>query len=222
MEYFCRFKDPSMKTVHLVMVRHGETVWNTQKRHQGQLDSPLTSIGQAQGQALATRLRGFPFQAVYSSDLGRTMETAQFIAQKTGSPVQPEPRLRERHYGLFQGLTIEKARENHPAEFEKHHNRDPDFAIPGGESPRQFYERTTQALDDLVSRHDEGMILAVTHGGVLINQIKHVLGIPLHSPRRFSLLNTSVNIFSYCEGCWMLETWGDAQHLLDLNAQDEL
>jgi len=204
------------------MVRHGETVWNTEKRHQGHLDSPLTKTGQAQGQALAERLAGFNLQAIYSSDLMRALDTARLIDPHRQLPIQSDTRLRERHFGIFQGLTLEEVRLRYPFEYERHQSHDPDYVIPGGESLRQFYRRTTEAFAELVGRQEEGTILAVTHGGVLVNQFKHVLDIPLEAHRRFSMLNTSVNIFSFSNGRWMLETWGDSQHLVDMEALDEL
>ena len=93
----------------LILVRHGETVWNATGRIQGQGDSPLTERGIAQAQAVARRLQHEPFTTLYASHLGRVIETARYIAALTGHAITIDERLQERAYGIFEGLTYEEA-----------------------------------------------------------------------------------------------------------------
>ena len=73
--------------LHLMLVRHGETEWNAQRRYQGQSDTPLSELGVRQAKLVAERLAGREIDALYASDLMRAWETAQFIAKKSGLQV---------------------------------------------------------------------------------------------------------------------------------------
>ena len=96
---------PDGLITRVLAVRHGETSWNIAGRMQGHLDSDLDASGRAQADALGRRLAGQTIHHLYASDLGRAVETAQRIAVSTGHRFALEPGLRERHLGLFQGLT---------------------------------------------------------------------------------------------------------------------
>src|SRR5664279_1147846 len=91
--------------ITLYIVRHGQTVDNLENRIQGHTDSPLTKLGVRQAEAVADRLASENFSAIYSSDLGRAIHTAEIIAAKHDLPVQPTPLLRELNLGVAQGLT---------------------------------------------------------------------------------------------------------------------
>jgi broad specificity phosphatase PhoE len=100
----------------LIVVRHGETEWNAEGREIGQLDSLLTPRGVDQAERLAQRLGRMPIAMIYSSDLGRAMKTAEILAAACGADVRPEPGVRERHMGVFQGLTGPEIRRQFPDE----------------------------------------------------------------------------------------------------------
>jgi probable phosphoglycerate mutase len=89
----------------LILIRHGETVWNREHRMQGQRDSSLTATGVRQAHLLGRRFRHEKFGALYSSDLGRAYQTAHSVAEATGHTIIVDKRLRERHFGVFEGLT---------------------------------------------------------------------------------------------------------------------
>ncbi|MBI4523293.1 MAG: histidine phosphatase family protein [Deltaproteobacteria bacterium] len=202
-----------MNRTDLIVVRHGQTTWNIEKRWQGHFDSPLTPQGERQAHLLAARLKHRRFSALYSSDLGRAYQTARIISDATGHSVVADARLRERNLGIFQALTDEEIRTAYPEEYERHRLRDPDYIVPGGESLRQQVERNISFLDQLAKNHSGQCIVVVTHGGVLNGLFRHALFIPLEAPRRFGFPNSSLNIFTYGDGEWMLQTWGDTSHL---------
>lgn len=208
-----------MKT-ELILLRHGETEWNSLGRFQGHLDSPLNSEGLRQADALAARLTSVSFQALYSSDLGRALETARRIAARTGHGVSQDPRLRERGLGILEGHTREEAKQRHPETFSRYSSEGPDFIVPGGESVAQRLRHAVECLEELGARHPGERVVVVTHGGVLSGLLRRFLGIPYEMPRAFSVLNASWNQFDFHERKFQLVTWGDVNHLKNTSRDD--
>jgi probable phosphoglycerate mutase len=202
-----------MERTRLIIVRHGQTQWNNKGIRQGHLDSALTESGVSQAKALGRRLAHESFSALYSSDLGRAVETAKMIAAVTGHEVVTDPRLRERHLGIFQGLSAEEIKEKYPEEYRLHRTRGPDYVIPGGESVHQQVRRNLEYLTAIAEKHAGETIVVVSHGGVLSGFFRNTLSIPLTAPRRFEFVNAGLNVFVYDEGEWLLQTWGDISHL---------
>ena len=148
-------------STRFIVVRHGETAWNTETRIQGQKDSDLTPAGLAQAEAIGKRLARERFDALFASDLGRAMRTAERIAAHCALAVIPEPRLRERSFGAGEGLTYAEVDARWPGVFSRAANTDPDAAIPGGETRRRFHERIRAAFESLARTHDG----AIAHDG---------------------------------------------------------
>lgn len=205
----------------ITMVRHGETHWNKIERMQGQLDSNLTELGIKQASAVANALKKIKYDAFYSSDLKRAMQTSEIISKQLGLTVIKENCLREINLGIAQGLTAEEFKDRYPDEYIKYASKDPDYVIPDGESNREKYNRAVGCLSELAQRHKGGNILIVTHGGILDSIIRMVFDIPLSVKRHFSLINASINVFNVADGKWMLETWGNISHLNDIPASDD-
>jgi probable phosphoglycerate mutase len=206
----------------IVLVRHGETMWNREMRIQGYSDSNLTAAGIAQARAVAARLAAESFAALFSSDLGRAEHTARIIGEHTGHAVRAESALRERNYGILEGLTREEFLSRHPAHFERHDSRDPDYVIPEGESQSEFVARIDAALNALADRYAGQRIVAVSHGGVLTAFYRHVCGIAMNAPRTLVLPNASYNVFARRGGKWSVERWGDTAHLDDQDVAGEV
>ncbi|MGZ9066962.1 MAG: histidine phosphatase family protein [Burkholderiales bacterium] len=197
----------------IVLIRHGETVWNQQHRMQGQQDSPLTPLGLQQARQLARRLRNVGFSALYSSDLGRAHQTARCIADETQHEVVTDRGLRERNFGIFEGLTNAEIEVRHPKLFPLFQKRDPHFAMSGGESAAQFHERCIDTLQTIAQRHSGATVVVVTHGLVLDAVYRAACKMPLHVPRGFPLLNCSVNTFRHNGEGWRAISVCDVQHL---------
>lgn len=193
----------------ICLVRHGETDWNREKRLQGHEDIPLNATGLAQALTTAHHLAEHPFTAIYSSDLSRAMTTAQAAANQVGIPVTPVPELRERDCGIFQGLTQDEALENHEEGYSRYRGRDPDYAIPGGESLREVADRVTDVLHRLAELHEGETILVVSHGGVLDIAHRLAAGKPLETPRDFTISNAAVNWIEHQDGEWQLQSWDE-------------
>ena len=202
-----------MIRTQIIIVRHGQTQWNIRKIRQGHLDSELTDKGVIQARALGQRLARESFTALYSSDLGRALHTARMIAAATGHEIVTDERLRERHLGVFQGLSGDEIKDKHPEEYRLHRTLGPEYVIPGGESVRQQVARNVDCLDEIALKHPGEKVVVVTHGGVVSGLFRHALNIPLDAPRRFEFVNAGLNVFAYEEGYWILRTWGDVSHL---------
>jgi len=205
----------------LIAIRHGETEWNAQGREMGQLDSALTERGIQQARLVAGRLNQAAFHALYSSDLGRGIQTAEIIASKCQKQVQLDAGLRERHMGIFQGLTLAEMRERFPKERAEFERGDPDYVIPGGESARQRLERSAQVLGRIAERHSNQVVVVVTHGGFLMGFFEFVLGLQPGNGWRFKRHNASYNAFEYAGDRWSLHTWNDISHLDGLHSLDD-
>ena len=202
-----------MSVTRVILLRLGETAWNIEGRYQGQLDSPLTPAGVAQANALARRLASVKFAVLYSSDLGRARQTAACIGESSGHEIRTDPRLRERHLGIFQNLLKAELKQKFPEEYRLFKSGGPDYVIPQGESGRQAADRSNACLEEIARRHPDESIVIVAHGGNISALLRHTLDIPLAAPRRFERFNASWNVFTLEDGKWLLETWGDVSHL---------
>lgn len=200
-------------TTRLCLVRHGETDWNAQRRIQGQIDIPLNAAGRIQARATAAGVAGRRFDAVYSSDLGRALETARPIAAALGLALKSATSLRERHYGRMQGLTGAEARERFPDLHAAYAARDPHHDLGGGETLTEFARRVAASLQSLVAAHPGGSLLAVSHGGVLDVVHRLATGRDLAAPRDFAMPNAGLNWLEYREQAWHLVSWGEQAHL---------
>lgn len=204
-----------MPDTQLIAIRHGETEWNLQGRFQGHQDSPLSPRGRTQAAALGRRLAGEPFDVIYSSDLGRALDTAGAIAGLSGHAVKADVALRERNFGILEGLTETEIIAAHGDTLERLRRPEPDFRMPGGESLRQAYDRCVTAFTRLAGLHAGGTMVVVCHGGVLAHLYQHATASPIDTPRNFGVLNASINRFRYAGERWELLSWGDVSHLAE-------
>ncbi len=203
-------------TTRICFIRHGETDWNVDKRIQGHTDIPLNATGRAQALAMAFNAAHQRFQAIYSSDLMRTMDTAQALAQREDQAVKPLPSLRERHYGVFQGITADQGALQFPQAHAHYVARDLDYDFETGESLRGFAGRVAAGIDWLVRHHSGQTIAAVSHSGVLDVIYRRATGRPLHTPRDFLIPNCGLNWFHFDAQGWHLESWADRHYLHDV------
>ena len=200
-------------SVRLCIVRHGETAWNAEGRVQGQLDVPLSEAGVAQARCVAAALPEGRFSALYASDLQRVRQTAAPAAAKLRLEVRSEPRLRERHYGIFQSLTYVEAKATLPAYYARFKTRDPDYAFRTGESLRDFFSRATRCIEAIAQRHPGEEVLVFTHGGVLEMAYRHATGCGLSTPRECELPNAAFNWIEVSPQGWRILGWADCGHL---------
>ncbi len=151
----------------LLLARHGETEWNREGRWQGQTDVPLNDAGRVQAEALAHLLRPLAPRLAVASDLSRAFETASIVASRLALPTPASrPDLRERSYGVFEGLTRDECEIHYPADWaEWKSGRLPD--PPGAEPRQEVGRRVRAALEAVVEAagSDPRPVLVVSHGG---------------------------------------------------------
>ena len=178
----------------LYLARHGETEWNRIGRWQGATDIPLSDVGRAQARLLADRLRDRRIARVHASQLSRALETAQIIAARLGAPAPTaDPRLRERGYGAFEGLTREECAERFPGVWEQY-LADRRAVPPGAEPQAEVIERITAAMTEIATlaegQSESEAILVVSHGGAIRSFIHATIGVvppPLENGAVFQL-----------------------------------
>jgi probable phosphoglycerate mutase len=201
-------------------IRHGETAWNVDNRIQGQLDVPLNAKGRWQAGRLAAALADEDIAAVYCSDLTRARETAEAVARHGERTRVDDRGLRERHFGIFEGLTWREIEERWPAQSERWRRRDPGFGPEGGETLEQFYARSVETATRLASRHPGEAIALVAHGGVMDCLYRAATRVALQAPRSWQLGNTSINRLLHTPQGFTLVGWSDTGHL-DAGPHDE-
>lgn len=161
--------------MRLLLIRHGSSTWNLERRWQGWADPPLSADGVTQTEAAAAALHGLDIRTVVSSDLARASATAAIIARAAGVEVSVEPALRERDIGSWTGLTSAEIESRWPGQLERY-RADPEIPFPDGEGADALVRRAIPALL-AIARQDppDGVAVVVSHGG-LIRCVRLALG----------------------------------------------
>ena len=206
----------------ITIIRHGETMWNVQKRIQGQRNSKLSENGITQAELVAKALAKREFDVLVSSDLGRAIETAKIINKQLLLPHEYNANLRERSFGIFEGKNFAEIEEKYPEEFLRYKERNPEFVVPGGESIQQMYKRITSEIESVARKFKDQKVLIVSHGLVLEMMMYRTFNLNLDEPRAFSINNSSISSFYIDENNWFLKEWGVIEHLVSLNVLNEL
>ena len=197
----------------IILVRHGETEWNSSGRYQGQTDIPLSETGIEQAKCLADNfIYGAP-RVIYASDLTRARQTAEILAEKFGFTVHFEPNLREINFGAWEGLSYEKIGARWPEEIKKFFQAPDEMKIPQGESVTELQARTSGVLEKIIARHPDEEILLVAHGAVLRSLISYALHVPLKYFWSIRQFNTAVSIITYADGVFSTELINSTAHL---------
>jgi alpha-ribazole phosphatase len=199
----------------LLLVRHAETTWNVERRFQGQQDSPLTERGWHQAERLAARLAHQPLDAIYASDLGRTLATAERLAGQHNLPVQSCPALREAAFGAYEGATFAELEARYGEEVRRWAADPVRLAPPGGETLLAFQARVAAGLTEIVARHQGETLLLVAHGGSVRAGVIDALAIDLDRFRSLRMDNASLTIIDWYDGFKSLVVFNDTAHLLD-------
>jgi 2,3-bisphosphoglycerate-dependent phosphoglycerate mutase len=182
-------------------------------RMQGQFDTALDALGRWQAEQVAEALQDEPIDAIVSSDLARAMCTAMPLARRRGLRVRPDPALRERSFGVFQGFTYAHIEKHWPESAARWHARDPAFGAEGGETLAGFYQRVIDAAHRLALEFAGRSVVWATHGGVLDCLHRAAMRVALDASRSWTLDNASINRLLHSDQGLMLVGWGDVRHL---------
>ena len=164
------------ESTYILLVRHGQSMGNAERRFGGHSPTPLSELGRRQAEATARALAAEGVTAIYSSDLLRAVETAEPLGSATGLEVKRTAALRERSVGLMEGLTFEEAAAAHPDEYAALLRRDFEHVLSGGESYRQLLDRAAAELDFAVGRHRGGRVALFSHTGTICILALHLMG----------------------------------------------
>jgi broad specificity phosphatase PhoE len=207
----------SSTTTHVVIIRHGQSEGNAAGRFGGHTDTPLSARGRKQAEATARALASEKFDAIYSSDLPRAIETASPLAKLTGVALQTTEALRERSVGVMEGLTFEEAAEQHPEQYQALLRRDFEHVLAGGESYRQTLDRASRLLDEVIERHQGGRIVLFAHTGTICILVLHLMGAldaPELKPVWIATANCGIARFDLrTDGFVRVVTINDTRHL---------
>ena len=202
-----------MSLTRFCLVRHGETEWNAVGRIQGTTDIDLNDRGRWQASMVAQALADAGITAIYSSDLKRAANTAKIIAEQLALEPRPVPQLRERNYGLFEGMSYEEARRLHPEAYACYERRDRYYNYESGESLENVQARAAGVMENLLAAHRGETVAIVLHGGVMDAIYRFATGLALEDKRYFAIPNAGLNWLVHDGQGWRVESWADTQHL---------
>lgn len=200
----------------LLLVRHGRTDYNRNRMFVGHTDIELDATGIKQAERLRDRLAAEKIDAVFSSDLRRTMTTARTIAAGRNLEIIPAPELREIYYGKVEGLNFEEIKSHYPVLAEQFMTRDPGLLFPGGESLAELKDRVSKFALRLESYTQEQTVLIVAHSSPLRLLICVLLGIDERHWRQMVIDLASLSIVHTYEEIAILSLLNDTSHLKDL------
>jgi len=201
--------------IRLLLVRHGLTQWNEEKRYLGNTDIPLNKIGKQQAIALAHALREEHFEQIYSSTLQRALDTAAVIKANRKISLITDPRLREINFGVFEGLTFSEAKTQYPTMLSAwldNYDQPPDE----GELFSSLTERVCSFLGDLKMIEAPQTKLIVSHGGCLREIIRLLLGQPRERHWSFQFDLASISEVHVYDNYSTILRINDTQHLREV------
>ncbi len=180
---------PPRDARRLVLVRHGQTAWNLDKRAQGHADIPLDDVGHAQARAMAPHVAALEPVRLWTSDLARAAETAAYLGVACEIPVERDRRLREYSVGERSGLTRAQFAERFPREYAAWLAEDESVLVPGAESTADVLARMVPALRECLAALGPGETGAVvTHGACLRAALLELVGLPQSADAAFATM----------------------------------
>ena len=157
-----------MVMVKFIIVRHGYSVFNKEKRFTGQIDAPLDERGIEQAKRNAEYvIANYKIDCIYSSDLIRAYNTVKPVADVLGLPIIPSKGLRELYIGQWEGRSIAEVKQTEPEALAFYRKRIPESCTPGGETRLQLRERVTRTMAEIAAANDGKTVLIGSHGGAI-------------------------------------------------------
>jgi broad specificity phosphatase PhoE len=204
---------PGDMETRVVLVRHGETEWNRVERFRGRIDIELNDTGRRQARAVAQRASGWQIAAIYSSPLGRALQTAQPIAETCGLEVATLEGMTDVDYGKWAGLSADEARAQWPKVYETWVHTPLLTTFPRGESLRQVQARAWSALEEISAAHQGETIVLVSH--VVVNRVLicSALGLIGETFWKVGQDNAAINVLQGANGRYRVLLLNDTCHL---------
>ena len=200
----------------IYLIRHGEAEGNIYRRAHGHYDGRITAKGLRQIDALAERFRDVPVDALYSSDLRRTMATAGAITKYHPLEIIPEPRLREVNMGSWEDIPWGNLTHDYPEQMRAFNDDPARWNVPGGESFAALRERMRTVLREIAAKNEGKTVVCVTHGVAIRAHLSDVLGVPSEEIYRVPHGdNTHVSLLELDGDSERVVFYNDASHLTE-------
>jgi phosphoserine phosphatase len=183
----------------ILLVRHGETIWNHELRYQGHCDVPLSDVGREQAKALMERLKNVEIHSFYASDLSRAKETAEIIAGPHKKEVNSVFELRETNFGEWEGLSYNDIGTKYKELLDQWILDPENVRIPGGETLREVAKRCNIGLQKIIKEHQNETVLIVAHGGINRLILSKFLRLPLNRYWQIKQDNVALNVIDIYE-----------------------
>jgi broad specificity phosphatase PhoE len=204
----------------ILLIRHGETAWNREQVFRGRRDVSLGDRGREQARLLAERLAREGLEAVYSSPLSRSRETAQPVAEAHGLPVRVEERLTDMSYGEWEGRQQEEVKREYPELYRTWVEAPQTFRPPGGERLSDVAARAWPAMGEIGRQHRGGRVAIVTHRVVCKLLLCSALGAGEGAFWRVRVDTASISVVETGEDLWVVTRVNDTHHLRELGEVD--
>lgn len=202
-----------MRVRRFYIARHGQTDWNAEGRWQGFEPTSLNVVGHKQAAALAVKLSEFPIGAIYTSDLPRSSETAQHLADTLNLEPYVDARLREINVGAFQGMLTEDMEKAFPEAYARWRTGGLDVAPPRGETRRQLQDRVFSAFEDILRVETEPEVAIFTHGGTIRLLLQKICQTDPLFEYEMKVPNASYTVLEPCERGWCIRELTQSAHL---------
>ncbi|MGL6107051.1 histidine phosphatase family protein [Romboutsia sp.] len=195
------------------IVRHGQTNWNILGKTQGHGNSDLTAKGEEQAKELAEAMVNYPIDLIYSSDLGRAVQTAQIVGEKIGVEVEKTEGLREMGFGVWEGLLIEEIKKDHSTTYDTWRNEPHLVSIPGGETLHIIKDRVDNFIEELNKKYDNKHILLVSHSVTVRVMLLSFLNSGMENIYRIKQDNTALNVVEFKNYGPVVQKMNDTSHI---------
>jgi len=200
--------------MHLYLIRHGQTDCSRENRFCGDLDPPLTETGHAMAEAFAKAYASVPWEAIYTSPMLRTRQTADALCRLTGLTPVVDEGLKEIAYGEWEGLTVDAVKARWPEAYAYWADDVASRGTPGGETAFHVAARAMRSVEAIRTRHESGNVLLVSHKATLRIITCALLGLDVRLFReRIAQPVAAVSMFTLSKGTAQLTILGDRTHL---------
>ena len=195
------------------IVRHGQTNWNILGKTQGHGNSDLTEKGEEQAFELAKTIKEYPIDYIYSSDLGRAVQTAEIVGSQIGIDTYKTKSLREMGFGDWEGLLIDEIKKHHEKTYETWRNTPHLANIPNGETLDIIKDRVDRFINELNEKYDNKHILLVSHSVTVRVMLLSFLNSSMENIYRIKQDNTALNIVEYRDYGPVIIKMNDTSHI---------
>ena len=193
----------------VLLIRHGETDFNSEGRLQGNMPVPLNDLGRRQAHALGRFLQGCRIDTLRASPIKRSLETATIINSYLNLPLIEDGRLREIEFGIFEGFTYEEAKLRYPDAVADWDTGYLAYKVLEGESRLDVQKRMREAWEEITTRGAESTVALVTHGSAIALFLRHMFAHPPEDP----IANASITSIERRDSIWAITGYAQTPHL---------